>query len=113
MAEPLILVPNLNGMVKEYTAGEEEVHLEPQTKTIPVIDSEVQKGQNQTKKGKRQRRAEESRTEQARETKDNEAFISNEAYAFWEENLSDKGFIGERGFGTFISPFTEMIEKRG
>ena len=23
------------------------------------------------------------------------------------------GFIGERGFGTFISPFAEIIEKKG
>ena len=37
----------------------------------------------------------------------------DEAYSFWEKNLSDKGFIGERGFGTFISPFAEIIEKRG
>ena len=27
--------------------------------------------------------------------------------------MSDKGFIGERGFSTFISPFAEIIEKRG
>ena len=26
-------------------------------------------------------------------------------------NLSDKGFIRERGFGTFISPFAEIIDK--
>ena len=29
------------------------------------------------------------------------------------KNLSDKGFIEERGFGTFISPFAEIIEKKG
>ena len=27
--------------------------------------------------------------------------------------MSDKGFIGERGFSTFISPFAEIIKKRG
>ena len=27
--------------------------------------------------------------------------------------MRDKGFIRERGFGTFISPFAEIIEKRG
>ena len=27
--------------------------------------------------------------------------------------MSDKGFIGERGYGTFISPFAEIIEKKG
>ena len=50
--------------------------------------------------------------EQAKEAEDNEAFISDEAYS-WKENLSDKGFIRERGFSIFISPFVEIIEKRG
>ena len=27
--------------------------------------------------------------------------------------MSDKGFIRERGFGMFISPFAKIIEKRG
>ena len=27
--------------------------------------------------------------------------------------MSNKGFIGEKGLGTFISPFAEIIEKRG
>ena len=27
--------------------------------------------------------------------------------------MSDRGFIGERGFGKFISPFAEIIEKNG
>ena len=50
---------------------------------------------------------------QAKEAEDNEAFISDEAYSLWGKNLSDKGFIGERGFDTFISPFVEIIEERG
>ena len=29
------------------------------------------------------------------------------------ENLRNKGFIGERGFGKFVSPFAEIIENRG
>ena len=40
-------------------------------------------------------------------------FISDKAYSLWEKNLSDKWFIGERGFGKLISPFVEIIEKRG
>ena len=27
--------------------------------------------------------------------------------------MSEKGFIGEKGFGKLISPFAEIIEKRG
>ena len=81
-------------MMEEYTAGEEEVHLEPQTETTPVGEQEVQEeAQNQAHKGKRQKRAEQSRTEQAKEAEYDEAFISDEAYSFWEKNLSNKGFI--------------------
>ena len=50
---------------------------------------------------------------QTEESKDDKAFISDEAYSLWEKNLTDKGFIREMGFGTFISPIVEIIEKRG
>ena len=68
--------------------------------------------QNPAHKEKKHKRAEKSRVEQVKETEENEAFISDEAYSFWQKNLSDKGFIGERGFGTFISPFAEIVKKR-
>ena len=98
--------------MEEYTAGEEEVQLKPHTETTPVAEPEVQKeAKNPTQKEKWQKRIEKSRVEEAKEAKDIEAFISNEAYSFWGKNLSDKGFIGERGFGTFTSPFVEIIEK--
>ena len=114
MVEPQSLVPNLNEMMEEYTAGEEEVHLEPQTETTPIAEPEVQKeAQNPAHKEKKRRKElKKNRAEQAREEEDNEAFISDESYSFWKMNLSDKGFIGERGFDTFISPFAEIIEKR-
>ena len=98
MAESQILVTNLNEQMEEYTTGEEEVHLEPQTETTPVTELEVQKeAQNLAQKEKRQKRAEKSRAEQAKEAEDNKAFISDEVYSFWGKNLSDQGFIGERG----------------
>ena len=31
----------------------------------------------------------------------------------WEDQLADKGFISKRGFGKFISPFSEIIETKG
>ena len=100
-------------MMEEYTTTEEEVHLEPQAKTTPVAKPEVQKRHKTLLiKKKKQKRDEKSRAKQAKKAEDNEAFIS-EAYSFWEKNLSDKGFIGERGFGTFISSFAEIIKKRG
>ena len=100
--------------MEEYTVGEEKVHLEPQTETTQVAEPEVQKeAQNPAQKKRKNKRAEKSRDEQAKEVEDNKAFISDEAYSFWKENMSDKGFIGERGFSTFISPFAEIVEKRG
>ena len=100
-------------MMEYYAAGEAEVHLEPHTETTPVAEPERQEEeQNPAQKGRKHKRAEQSKAEQAEEFEDNKAFISDEAYSFWEKNLSDKGFIGERGFGTFISPNAEIIEKR-
>ena len=114
MVEPQNLVPNLSEMMEEYAAGEVEVHLEPQTETTPVAEPERQEEeQNLAQKGRKQKRTEQSRVEQAEESEDDKAFISDEAYSFWEKNLSDKGFIGEMGFGTFISPFAKIIEKMG
>ena len=68
MAEPQSLVPNLNEMMEEYTTGEKEVHLEPQTETTPVVEPKVQKeAQNLAQKEKMKKRAEKSRAEQAKE----------------------------------------------
>ena len=101
-------------MMEEYIAGEKEVHLEPQTETTQVAEPEVQKeAQNPTQEERKKKIAKTSRVEQAKEAEDNKAFISDEAYSFWKENLSYKGFIGERGFSTFISPCAEIIEKMG
>ena len=101
-------------MMEEYAAGEEEVHLEPQPETTPVVEPERQ-GEEQipAQKGKKQRRTEQRRAEQAEDFEDDKSFISDESYSLWEKNLSDKGFIGERGFGKLISSFAEIIEKIG
>ena len=88
--------------------------MEPQTETTPMAEPEVQgEEQNLAQKGKKQKRIEQVRAEQTEESEDDKAFISDEAYSLWEKNLTEKGFIGERGFGKFISPFAEIIEKRG
>ena len=63
MAEPQSLVPNLNERMEEYTAGEEKVHLEPQTETTQVAEPEVQEeAQNPAQKDKKKKGAETSRT---------------------------------------------------
>ena len=40
-------------------------------------------------------------------------FISDKAVALMEGSLKDIGFIAERGFKRLISPFAEMLEKKG
>ena len=100
--------------MEEYTVGEYEVHLEPQTEMTPMAELEAQvEEQNPAQKGRRQKITEQVGAEQTEGLEDDKAFILDEAYSLWGKNLSDKGFIGERGFGTFISPFAEVIEKRG
>ena len=47
------------------------------------------------------------------ESEEERAFFSVDAHAVWEKQLADKGFINERGFCKFISPFSEIIEKKG
>ena len=88
--------------------------MEPQKETTSVVELEVQgKEQNQVPKRNKQKRTEHSRAEQNRESEDDKAFISDEAHSYGIENLSNKGFIGERGFGKFVSPFAKIIKKRG
>ena len=40
-------------------------------------------------------------------------FISNKAFVLMEKSLKDRGFIVEKGFNKLISPFIEILEKRG
>ena len=40
-------------------------------------------------------------------------FVSIEAHALWNKQFANKGFINEKGFGKLISPFSEIIEKKG
>ena len=46
------------------------------------------------------------------ETEGEKEFISAKARALWNNQMADKGFISERGFGKLISPFAEIIEKK-
>ena len=46
-------------------------------------------------------------------TEEDKDFISKEAQELWNKILFDKEFVCERAFGKPISPFSEVIEKRG
>ena len=42
-----------------------------------------------------------------------EDFLSDKVYEMIEKKILKKDFIGESGFKEFVSPFKEIIEKRG
>ena len=109
---------DLNGMINEimheYVQGEEEVHLEPQPEEMTNVEPETQPEEEEqtveegATKGKRT--VEHEKKGENEEEKD---FVSAEAQSLWNRQLVKKGFIGERGFLKPISPFAELIEKRG
>ena len=109
---------DLNGMIneimREYVQEEEEVHLEPQYEKITNVEPETQLEEEEQaleeRATKRKRTAEE---EKKGETEEEEDFVFAEARSLWNRQLAEKGFIGERSFWKPISPFAELIEKRG
>ena len=103
MAEPSILIPNLNEIMEEYTQTEGEAHLEPTMENRPSEQPEVPPvTKQQRRKGKERQQEEEE-----------DDFVSEEAFSNWKKNYAGKGFVGERGFSQLISPFKELIEQRG
>ena len=118
MADNQISVLNLNRIIdelmSEHCQGVEEVHLEPQYKTMtneePENQPEMEEPIEEERAAKRQRVAEQTEEGESKEDKD---FVSAEAKDIWTKVLADKGFVCERGFGKLISPFYEIIEKKG
>ena len=76
----------------------------------PETQPEMEEPIEEERAGKRQRVTE--KTEEGGSKEDN-YFVSVEAKDIWTKVLADKGFVCERGFGKLISPFSEIIEKRG
>ena len=104
----------INELMSEHCQGVEEVHLKPQSKTVTNVEPETQPAveepveeERAAKRQKTMRRTEEE------ETGSDKDFVYVEAKDLWNRLLADKGFVSERGFGKLISPFSEIIEKRG
>ena len=74
-----------------------------QSKTQPEEDRNVEKG-NQP---------EEEEQPEKEITEEEKDFISQEAKELWNKVMFEKGFVYERGFGKLISPFSEVMKKRG
>ena len=114
MSKPSNLIPNLNEIMEEYTEIERELVQEAQSRAVQEeerLETRTKTEQPTEKTRKRKRGDEEAETEQ-REEKVSD-FVSECAYFAWRDKLQHKDFFGERGFNKIISPFIEMIEKRG
>ena len=103
MAEPSDLNPNQEEFMEKNVQSEEENRQEEQNEGIPAEASEGPTvPEERTKKGKEKVAEEEV-----------EDFVSEEAYSNWRKHYAGKGFVAERRFKNPITPFKEMIEKRG
>ena len=103
MAEPETLIPNLSEMMEEYAPSKGEVHLDLIGEDRATEQREVQPVARQGKRKRQERQQEEEEDD----------FVSEEAYSIWKKHYAGNGFIGERVFSQFISPFKELIEQRG
>ena len=114
MSDPLNLIPNLNEIMEEYAEREEEAVQATQAETWKKEEkvesrAEVEQPTEETKKRKRE--AEEAGAG-GREEKASD-WVSELAYFAWRDKLQHRDFIGERGFSKWVSPFQEVIKKRG
>ena len=80
------------------------MNVEPETH--PAVEEPVE----EERAAKRQRTV---RCTEEEETGSDKDFVSEKAKDLWNRLLANKGFVSERGFGKLISPFSEIIEKRG
>ena len=106
MAEPSTLIPNLSEIMEEYAPPRGEVHPEPTGEDRLSEQPEVQPVTRQQRKKVKEK-------QQEAEEEEEDEFVSDEAYSNWKKHYAGKGFVGERGFSQFISPFKELIEQRG
>ena len=103
MAEPSDFTPNQEEVMEENVQPEEENRREEMTEGMPTEAPErptVPEERNNKGKG--------------RVTEEEiDDFVSEEAHSNMRKYYANKGFVAERRFKTPITPFKEMIEKRG
>ena len=96
-------VNNLNKLIDEIMHDNVEAVEEAQSETKPEEEVNAEKGNQQ----------EENELPEREVAKEEKYFISEEAKELWNKVMFDKEFVCERGFGKLISPFSEVIKKRG
>ena len=112
MSELLHLIPNLNKMMEEYTKGEENSVQETRLGIMHEGErSETRIETEQPIKETRKRKRGAKEAEQKEEKSSD--LVSKRAYFAWRDKLQHRDFIGKRGFNKLISPFQEVIEKKG
>ena len=103
MAEPSDLTPNQEEGMEENVQPEEENRQEETTEGMPAETPERPTVPEEgTSKGKERVTEEEV-----------DDFVSEEAHSNMRKYYANKGFVAERRFKTPITPFKELIEKRG
>ena len=103
MAEPSDLTPTQEEVREENVQPEEENRQEETTGGMPAEAPEIPTvPEERTDKGKEK--------EAEGEVDD---FVSEEAHSNMRKYYANKGFVAERRFKTPITPFKELIEKRG
>ena len=118
MADNQNPVPDLNRIINElmseHCQGVEEVHLEPQSEIVINVEPETQPAVEELVEEERAAKIQKTvKCTKEEEIGSDKDFVSVEAKDLWNRLLTDKGFVRERGFGKLISPFYEIIEKRG
>ena len=103
MAEPSDLTPTQEEVREENVQPEEENRQEETTGGMPAEAPEIPTvPEERTDKGKEKEAEEEI-----------DDFVSEEAHSNMRKYYANKGFVAERRFKNPITPFKELIEKRG
>ena len=106
-----MLISNLNEIIEEFAKTVEDSLVE---RVETFGEKEVQ-GQDIEPEVKIEEERERKRVEEEEKQRGDEEvdeFVSDKDYEIMEK-IFKKDFIGERGLKKFISPFKEIIEKRG
>ena len=103
MAAPQENVANLNKLIDEIMREDVEAVEEVQLENQLEEEGNVNQGNP----------LEEEEQPEKEITEEEKDFISQEAKELWNKVMADKEFVCERGFGKLVSPFSEVMKKRG
>ena len=114
MSDPIILIPNLQELMEECIEPEIQIEQNHQA-AVGHVENRDNENETQQQTGEESRKRKigtnEARAEKRKDIARN--FVSESVAALMEESLKEMGFIVERGFKKAISPFAEMLEKKG